>query len=107
VAQDPVHFDVVEVSGANQYKVKPAELVTTCWPPMVLTAKVAPPETPGLEAAGLEAAADEAALLPVAAGVLPAAVELLPELAHADTVRAKAASAAAPHIFRISNFSPS
>jgi len=24
-----VHFDVVEVSGANQYTVKPEELVTT------------------------------------------------------------------------------
>jgi len=62
---------------------------------MVLAVKVVPPE-----AAGFEAAADEA-------GVLPAAVELLPELAHADTVSARAASVAAPHIFRISDFSPS
>jgi len=69
---------------------------------MVLTARAVPPA-----AAGLEAAADEAGLLPAAAGVLPEAVELLPELAHADTVSARAANEAAPHIFRISNLSPS
>jgi len=68
---------------------------------MVLTARVVPP------AAGLEAAADEAGLLPAAAGVLPEAVELLPELAQADTVSARAASVAAPHIFRILDLSPS
>jgi len=62
---------------------------------MVLTAKAVPPA-----AAGLAAAADEAGLLPAAAGV----VELLPELAHADTVSARAASVAAPSIFRISDF---
>ncbi len=39
-----MHFDVVEVSGANQYKVKPLELVTTCWPLMVWTSRVVPPE---------------------------------------------------------------
>jgi len=33
--------------------------------------------------------------------------ELLPELAQADTVRAKAARPAAPHIFRIGIISPS
>ena len=70
---------------------------------MVLAARVVPPEA---EAAGLEAAADAAGLLPAAAGVFEA-VELLPELAHADTVSARAASAAAPHIFRISDLSPS
>ena len=47
-----------------------------------------------------------AGLLPAAAGVLEV-VELLPELAHADTVSARAASPAAPHIFRISDISPS
>jgi len=64
---------------------------------MVLAVRVAPPEA---EAAGLEAAADAAELLPAAAGVLEA-VELLPELAHADTVSAMAASVATPQIFRI------
>jgi hypothetical protein len=71
---------------------------------MVLAVRVVPPAA---EAAGLEAAADEAGLLPAAAGVLPEVVELLPELAHADTVNARAASAAVPHIFRISDLSPS
>jgi hypothetical protein len=63
---------------------------------MVLTARVVPPE-----AAGLEAAAE---LLPVAAGVLLVEAVLLLELAQADTVIARAASVAAPHMFRISNF---
>jgi hypothetical protein len=93
VAHDPVHFEVVEVSGTNQYKVKPAALVTTCWPPMVFAARVVPPE--------LEAGADEAALPPAAAGVLPETAELLPELAQADRTSAAAARPAAPHIFRI------
>jgi hypothetical protein len=58
-------------------------------------------------AAADEAGADEAALLlPVAAGVL-AAVELLPELPQADTVKARAARPATPHIFCISDVSPS
>jgi hypothetical protein len=39
--------------------------------------------------------------LPPAAGVLAAPGELLAELAQADTVRARAARPAAPHIFRI------
>jgi len=92
-----VHFDVVEVSGANQYTVRPAELVSTCWLPMVLAVKVVE----------LAAEADAAGLLPAAAGVLPAAAELLLELPQADTASARAASPAAPHIFRISGFSPS
>jgi len=81
------------VSGTNQYKVKPAALVTTCWPPMVFAARVVPAE--------LGAGADEAALLFAAAGVVPAVAELLPELAQADRASAAAASPAAPHIFRI------
>src|ERR1700730_5365203 len=58
---------------------------------MVLAVKALPP--------ALEAGPDAGALLlPGAAGVL---LVLLPELAHADTVRARAARPAAPHIFRI------
>jgi hypothetical protein len=91
-----VHFDAVEVSGANQYRVLPAESVTTCWVPMVLTVRLVPPALAA--AAGLLAAG--------AAGVLAAAGGLLLELAHADTVSARAASVAAPHIFRI-RISPS
>src|SRR6516162_6129441 len=45
-------------------------------------------------------------VLPPAAGVLATADEL-PELAQAETVRAKAARPAAPHIFRIGVVSPS
>jgi hypothetical protein len=60
---------------------------------MVFAARVVPPE--------LEAGADEAALLPAAAGVLPETAELLPELAQADSTSAVAARPAAPHIFRI------
>jgi len=46
------------------------------------------------------AAAGALLLLPPAAGVL-AVVAVLPELAQAETVRAKAARPTAPHIFRI------
>jgi hypothetical protein len=46
-------------------------------------------------------------LLPPAAGVLAGVAVLLAELAQADTVRAKAARPAAPHIFRIGVISPS
>ena len=91
-----MHFDVVEVSGANQYSVQARGIGHH-----LLAAD-------GLDGQGgaarrLEAAADAAGLLPAAAGVLPEAAELLLELAHADTVSARAASAAAPHIFRISD----
>jgi hypothetical protein len=85
-----VHFEVVEVSGTNQYKVKPAALV--------FAVRLVPPE--------LAAGAAEAALLAAAAGVLPEAAELLPELAQADRTSATAARPAAPHIFRI-RISPS
>jgi hypothetical protein len=66
---------------------------------MVLAVTVAPPAA-GADAAGL-------LLLPAAAGVLPGLAVLLPELAHAETVRASAARPAAPHIFRMWIFSPS
>jgi hypothetical protein len=62
---------------------------------MVFTVKVVPPEA---------ADADEAGALAGAAGVLAAVGELLLELAHADTVSARAASPATPHIFRIRIF---
>src|SRR5256714_5154089 len=85
VRQEPAHLDVVGVSGANQYRTLPLASVSTCWPPTVVCDTVLPP-----------AAAGEA-------GVLFA----LPELAQADTVSARAASPAAPHIARISGVSPS
>src|ERR1700738_5702128 len=70
VAHDPVHFEVVEVSGTNQYTVRPLELVSTCWLPMVLAVRVFPPWAGADEA-------DEAGLLAPAAGVLPEAAELV------------------------------
>jgi hypothetical protein len=33
--QEPLHFDVVEVSGTNQYRVKPLALVRTVAPPIL------------------------------------------------------------------------
>jgi hypothetical protein len=35
VTHEPLHFEVVGVSGANQYKVKPLALVSTVTPPIV------------------------------------------------------------------------
>jgi hypothetical protein len=76
VAQDPVHLDVVEVSGANQYKVKPAELVSTWVPPIVVVFNAVPDEAP---AADVE----------------------LDELAQAVTASTAAARLAAVNSFRI------
>jgi hypothetical protein len=53
------------------------------------------------------AAAAALLLPPPAAGVLGVVAVLLAELPQADTVRAKAARPAAPHIFRIGIISPS
>ncbi len=41
-AQLPVHLDVVEVSGANQYTVKPLESVSTVMPPILLVCRTVP-----------------------------------------------------------------
>src|SRR5437763_16278869 len=82
---------------ANQYRVMPLESTSTCCPPMVFSVTVCPPP-----------AAAALLLLPPAAGVLAAVPELLlPELPQADTVRARAARPATPHIFRIGFVSPS
>jgi hypothetical protein len=89
VAHDPVHLEVVEVSGANQYSVLPLELVTTAVPLMVVMFTVLP------------LALD--ALLPPAAGAVVAGVldDELAELPQADSARARAANPAALNIFRI------
>jgi hypothetical protein len=81
-----VHFDVVEVSGTNQYKVRPAESVSTAVPLIAVV-----DSAPAAEAS----AAPDAAELP-----LPVAADP-PELPHAVTASAIAARPAAPHIFRI------
>ena len=43
---------MVDVSGANQYKVEPAELISTCWPLMVWVVSVVPDELADEPAAG-------------------------------------------------------
>src|SRR5689334_5523880 len=60
VAHEPLHFDVVAVSGANQYKVKPLALVTTVAPPILAVFSALLPAAGALEAgAALEAAPPE------------------------------------------------
>src|SRR5690349_21394814 len=60
VAHEPLHFDVVAVSGTNQYKVRPLALVTTVAPPILAVfsellpdaagaLEVAPPEVVELD----------------------------------------------------------
>src|SRR5215831_16819204 len=85
VAHEPLHFDVVAVSGTNQYKAKPLALVTTVAPPIL---------------------AVFSALLPAAAGALDAgaALEALPpelveldELPQAAITKAAASPAGTSH----------
>ena len=73
----------------------PWESTSTCWLPIAFSDTVFPPAAAAL------------LLLPPAAGVFATLLELLPELAQADTVRARAARPAAPHIIRIGVVSPS
>jgi hypothetical protein len=63
VAHEPLHFDVVAVSGTNQYKVEPVALVTTVAPPILAVFSALPPAAAGaLEAgAALEAVPPEVA----------------------------------------------
>src|SRR6476646_4345387 len=51
VAHEPLHFDVVAVSGTNQYKVRPLPLVTTVAPPILAVFSALPPAAGALEAA--------------------------------------------------------
>jgi hypothetical protein len=94
VTQEPVHFEVVGVSGANEYKVNPPALVSTCFPPIVVAISV----DPDALAAGLDAPAAAGVLLVPAAGVVP---EELDELPHAATASTAAARPTAVIIFRI------
>jgi hypothetical protein len=55
-----LHFDVVAVSGTNQYKVRPLALVTTVAPPILAVFSALLPAAGALEAgAALEAAPPE------------------------------------------------
>jgi hypothetical protein len=91
-----LHFDVVAVSGANEYRVKPFALVTTVTP---LTCAVFSAPLPAAaldaEAGALDA---EAGALDAEAGALEAAPPALPlddELEHAAALIATAAVPAA------------
>src|SRR5690348_12080915 len=60
VAHEPLHFDVVAVSGTNQYKVRPLALVTTVAPPILVVFSALLPAAGALEAGVvLEAAPPE------------------------------------------------
>src|SRR5215471_7808741 len=61
VAHEPLHFDMVAVSGTNQYRAKPWALVTTVAPPILAVFSTLPPAAAGaLEAgAALEAVPPE------------------------------------------------
>src|SRR5260221_14734483 len=53
VAQVPLHFDVVEVSGANQYSVNPLALVRTVAPPIFIVLSALPLDTGAVVPAAL------------------------------------------------------
>src|ERR1700733_4704514 len=105
VAHEPVHFEVVEVSGTNQYKVSPLAFVSTTFPLMVLVDSTVPAalDDAGLDGAELDGAAlDGAGADAVAATGLPLPLAaVLAELPHAATASATAASPVAPSILRI------
>jgi len=71
-AQAPVHFDVVAVSGANEYRVNPWALVTTLTPLIVAVFSPAPdPAAPVLDDELEHAAA------PIATAATPATAIIL------------------------------
>ena len=81
MAHEPLQLEVVEVSGTNQYRVKPWALVSTATPPIVVVFSALPPEP-----------------------VVPAGAELVEgvELPHAAIIKAAAASpAGASHLLSI------
>jgi hypothetical protein len=96
-AQAPLQFDLVAVSGANEYTAKPLALVTTVTP-LICAVFSAPPAAAALEAGALEA---EAGALDAEAGALEGAAPALPlddELEHAAALIAAAAVPAAASI---------
>jgi hypothetical protein len=84
---------VVEVSGTNQYRVKPWALVSTVTPPIVVVFSAVPPEAGALEGVVAAGAAALAGLVEL--------VELV-ELPHAAIIKAAAAiPAGASHLLFI------
>jgi hypothetical protein len=92
-----LQFDLVAVSGANEYTVKPLALVTTVTP-LICAVFSAPPAAAALEAGAL---AEEAGALDAEAGALEGAAPAVPlddELEHAAALIATAAVPAAASI---------
>jgi hypothetical protein len=84
-AQDPLHFDVVAVSGTKEYSVNPLALVSTVAPPIVAVFRAVPDELA------------EAEVAPAAGVLLELAEPGVDELPHAAVIRAVAVSPAAAH----------
>lgn len=84
-AHDPLQFDLVAVSGANQYSVKPFALVSTVAPPIVAVFRAALDEAVPVDEAALDEELAEPAEL---------AVDVLP---HAAAIRATAAKPTGAH----------
>jgi hypothetical protein len=82
-----LQFDLVAVSGANEYSVKPLALVSTVTPPIVAVFRAVPDELAVAEAAA-EAAADG----------LPGLLGVVDELPHAAASSATATSPKGAHI---------
>jgi hypothetical protein len=82
-----LQFDVVAVSGTNQYSVKPLALVSTVTPPRVAVFRAVPDELAVADAAA-EAAADG----------LPELLGVVDELPHAAAMSATATSPKGAHL---------
>src|ERR1039457_5315653 len=97
-AHEPLHFEVVGVSGTNQYRVKPLALVSTVAPPIVAVFSALPDAVAAAEACG---AAGGGAGGGAAAAAAPAGAEL-PELPQAAITSATAPTpAGASHLIFI------
>ena len=65
MAHVPLQFDLVGVSGANEYSVKPLALVSTVAPPIVVVFTVAPPALVPAEGGAAADVLGEPAVRPV------------------------------------------
>ena len=83
-----LQFNLVAVSGANEYSVKPVALVRTVAPPMEAVFGAVPDELAGAEAAAEVPAADE----------LPGLLGAVDELPHAAASSATATSPKGAHL---------
>jgi hypothetical protein len=90
VAHDPLQFDLVAVSGTNEYSVKPLALVSTVAPPIVAVFRAVPDEL---------ALAEAPAEAPAAGGLLELGGVAVDELPHAAAISATATSPKGAHVF--------